>query len=136
MIDLQKSHAVLTDLPMRPVNMPYYHGPRIWPQPPPDNTSKTLHIQSLLTDIVTSSGNENTYLVNIPVRFGHVLSNNSSSKANTRELMNSEFASYAFQAVYFTWAVYSFSIGHFSFTIQLHHLPFHIILMCNASELG
>ena len=36
----------------------------------------------------------------------------------------------------FSWAVYSFSNGHFSSTIQSRHLPFHISLACDTSESG
>ncbi len=38
--------------------------------------------------------------------------------------------------MYFCWAVYSFSNGHFSLTIQSQNLPFHIGLACNTSEAG
>ncbi len=47
--------------------------------------------------------------------------------------MNSELASYAFQAMYFR-AVYSFSNGHFSSTVQSRNLPFHVSLACNTME--
>jgi hypothetical protein len=51
-------------------------------------------------------------------------------------LLNSEFARNARQAQQFDWAVYSFSNGHFSSTVQSHSLPFHICLACNPYELG
>jgi hypothetical protein len=92
-MELRKLHAMPTDLPMRQENMPYYQGPLIQPQPPSDNNTKSLHIQSLLTDILTSSGNESTYLTNVPVRFEHVHLTNDMPKTTTGELLNSEFAS-------------------------------------------
>jgi hypothetical protein len=124
------------DLPICSENMPYYRCPQVHPQPPSNDTTKMLHIHSLLTDIITLSCNNNTFLSNVPVHFGHVLSNDSSPKASMRELLNPEFASYTFQAVYFNWAVESFSNGHVPSTIQSRHLPFHISLACNTSELG
>jgi len=36
----------------------------------------------------------------------------------------------------FDWAVYSFSNGHFSSTVQSHSLPFHICLACDRYESG
>jgi hypothetical protein len=116
-MELQKLHAAPTDLPMHRENMPYYQGPRIQPQPLPDNNMESLHIQSILTDIVTSSSNESTYLTNVPVRFGHMHSTNNMPKTMAQEFLTSEFASYAFQAAYFNWAVYLFSNGHYSSTI-------------------
>jgi hypothetical protein len=135
-MELRKSHAAPTDLPMRPENMPYYRGPRIWPEPPSNNTTESLHIQSLLTDIVTLICNENTYVTNVPVRFGHVHSTNDTPSSRTRELLNSKHASYAFQAMYFNWAVYSFSNRHFSSTVQSCNLPVHVSLACNTTEWG
>ena len=132
--DLRKSHPAPTDLPMRPENMPYYRGPRVQPVTPVEATADAHHIQDLLTDIVMSTSDTGSRLVNVPVRFGHVSSG--SPPAQTRALLNSEFASYAFHAMHFSWAVYSFSNGHFSSTIQSHHLTFHIGLACDTSESG
>jgi hypothetical protein len=125
-----------TNLPMRPENMPYYRGPRI--QEPSGMTvpANVLHIQSLVTDIVSSNGNGHTHLSNVPVRFGKFDGVSPKPKQVARTLLNSEFASYAQQAQQFDWAVYSFSNGHFLSTIQSHNLPFHICLACNPYELG
>jgi hypothetical protein len=111
-MELRKLHAALTNLPMCPENIPYYRGPRIRPEPPSNNNTESLHIQSLLTDIVTSTCNENTYLTNVPVQFGHLRSTNNMPSSKTRELLNSKLASYAFQAMYFNWVVYSFLTSH------------------------
>ncbi len=135
-IKLQKLHAAPTDLPMRQDNMPYCQGPLIQPQPPSDDNTESLHIQSLLTDIIISSSNKSTYLTNVPVHFGHVHLTNNMPKTAMQELLNSKFASYAFQAAYFNWAVYSFSNGHFSSIIQLPNLPFYVSLACDITESG
>jgi hypothetical protein len=82
----------------------------------------------------TSTGG--TVLVNVPVRFGHATTPPHTLTAPTHALLNSEFASYAFQAMYFCWAVYSFSNGHFSLTIQSQNLPFHIGLAWDTSKAG
>ncbi len=133
----QKLHAPPMDLPMHPENMPYYRSPRIRPQPPSNDNTESLYIQSLLTDIVTSSFNKNTYLTNILVRFGHVHLADDTPTIRTWELLNSKLASYAFQAMYFNWAVYSFSKGHFSSTVQSHNLlSIHVSLACNTTESG
>jgi hypothetical protein len=65
------AHPPTTKLPMRPENMPYYHGPRVAQATPPTAPSAdALHIQSLLTDFSLSDGVGNTALLNVPVRFG------------------------------------------------------------------
>ncbi len=135
-IELQKLHAALTDLPMCRENMPYYQGPRIQPQPPSDNNVESLHIQSLLTDILTSRGNMDAYLTNVPVRFRHMHLTNDMPKTMTRKFLTSKIVSHAFQALYFNWAVYSFSNGHVSSTIQSRNLPFHVSLACDTIETG
>ena len=134
--DLRKSHPPPTDLPMRPENMPYYRGPRIKPVTTVDDTADAHHIQSLLTDIVMSTSTSGMALMNVPVRFGHNAPALKTTTTRPRALLNSEFASYAFHAMYFSWAVYSFSNGHFSSTIQSQHLPFHISMACDTSEAG
>jgi hypothetical protein len=133
-MDLRKSHPAPTDLLMRPENIPYYRGPRVQPVTATKATADAHHIQSLLTDIVMSTSTGGTVLVNVPVRFGHATTPPHTSTVPTRALLNLEFASYAFQAMYFCWAVYLFSNGHFSSTIQSQNLPFHIGLACNTSE--
>jgi hypothetical protein len=100
-MELQKSHSVPTDLLMRPKNMPYYRGPCFRPQPEAANPNEALHVQTLLTDILTLGCDENMFLSNVPVCFGHILSRNCSNTTRSCTLLNSKFTSYAFQAMYF-----------------------------------
>ena len=88
--DLRTSHPAPTDLPMRPENQPVTSV---------ESTADAHHIQDLLTDIVMSTSDAGPRLVNVPVRFGHASSG--SPPTQTRALLNSEFASYAFHALYF-----------------------------------
>jgi hypothetical protein len=125
-----------TDLPMRPENMPYYRGPRIQEPSKSAVPADTLHIQSLIADIVSSFGCEHTHLSNIPIHFGQFNSAHTLPKQAARTLLNSEFASHARQAQQFDWAVYSFSNGHFSSSVQSHNLPFQICLACDPYESG
>jgi hypothetical protein len=134
-MDLRKSHAAPTNLPMRPKNMPYYRGPRVQPVTKTGKSADALHIQSLITEIVMSTRNGNIALYNIPIHFGHVTPH-CSSTAPPHALLNSEFASYAFYVMYFCWAAYSFSNGHFFSTIQSPSLPFHISMVCDPSDAG
>jgi hypothetical protein len=98
--------------------------------------ANALHIQSLLTDIIVSSCTGQAFLSNIPVWFGHVALPSCRSATRLRTFLNSEFASYAFQAMSFCWAVYLFSNRHFSSMIQSQHLPFHISLVCDTCKAG
>ncbi len=133
---LRKSNPAPTDFPMHPENMPYYRGPRIQPVTDTSEAVDVLHIQSLLTDIIILSCKGQAFFSNIPVWFGHATFPSCRSAAQPRALINSEFASYVFQAMSFCWAVYSFSNGHFSSTIQSQNLPFHISLACDTSDAG
>jgi hypothetical protein len=92
-MELRKSHAALTDLPMCPVNMPYYRGPRVQPVTKTHKVTDVLHIQSLLTDIVISSCTGNTLLLNVPIHFGHAVPLSCRSTVPPRALLNSEFTS-------------------------------------------
>jgi hypothetical protein len=116
--------------------MMYYCGPSVQHVTKTSETTDVLHIQSLLADIVISSCTGNMLLSNIPIHFGHAVPPSCRSMAPPHALLNSEFASYAFQAMYFCWAMYSFSIRHFSSTIQSQHLRFHISLACDTSNAG
>ncbi len=84
-----------TNLPMRPENMPYYRGPQF--QEPTGMTvpANALHIQSLITVIVSSNGHGHTHLSNVPVLFGKFDGASPKPKQAARTLLNSEFASYA-----------------------------------------
>jgi len=112
---LARRHSSLppTDLPMRPENMPYYRGPQI--QEPTNSAvpADALHIQSLITEIVSSFGCGHTHLSNVPIQFGEFNSAHPPPRQAARTLLNSEFASHARQAQQFNWAVYLFSNGHF-----------------------
>jgi hypothetical protein len=134
-MDLRKSHAAPTNLPMHPKNMPYYCGPCVQPVTKTGKSADTLHIQSRITVIVMSTRNGNIALYNVPNCFGHVTPHRSLT-APPSTLLNLEFASYAFHAMYFCWAVYLFSNRHFSSTIQSQSLPFHISMVCDPSNAG
>ena len=142
---LRVEHEPPSQLPMLPENMPYYRGPRVNLPPPSSSTTPTaaatitptadlLHIQSLLTEIVTNEGLGHTYLSNIPIKFGSF--DNVPSSKQSHQLYKSDIASYAFETLQFSWAVYSFSNGHFSSTIIKSNLPFTIRLACDVSESG
>jgi hypothetical protein len=133
---LWKSNPAPTDLPMCPENMPYHRGPRVQPITNTSKVADALHIQSLLTDIIILSCKGQAFFSNIPVWFRHTTSPLCRSAAQPCALHNSEFASYAFQAMSICWAVYLFSNGHFSSTTQSQNLPFHINLACNTSNAG
>jgi hypothetical protein len=121
---------------MCPENMPYYRGPQVQPVTKTSKAANALHIQSLLTDIIVLSCTGQAFLSNIPVWFGHVASPSCRSATRPHALLNSEFASHAFQAMSLFWAIYSFSNGHFPSTIQSQHLPFRISLACDTSKAG
>jgi hypothetical protein len=142
---LRLNHEPPSKLPMLPENMPYYRGPRVnLPSPSSSNTptaiahktptSDFLHIQSLLTEIVTHEGLGHTHLSNIPIKFGSF--DTVSSSQPSHQLYNSEIASYAFETLQFSWAVYSFSNGHFPTTIIKSNLLFKIRLACDVTESG
>ena len=65
----RQSHPAPTDLPMRPKNMPYYRGPWIQKASPEIDKADTLHIQSLLSELIMLEGGGHTTLSNCPVRF-------------------------------------------------------------------
>jgi hypothetical protein len=94
-LQCRNSNPPPNDLPMRPENMPYYHGPQI--QEPTNTTvpADALHIQSLIADIVSSDGHGHTHLLNVPIRFGAFDGASPKPRQAARTLLNSEFASYA-----------------------------------------
>ncbi len=133
----QAAHPPPVELPMHPKNMPYYHCPRILkPKTETDPSQDALHIQSLLTNIVTTNGTGNTALSLVPVRFGTFDMSDSISKTDACVLLNSEFACYAQLSLQFDWAVYLFSNGHFCSFITSRNLPFRIALVCDPYESG
>ena len=115
--------------------MPYYRGSHFQPTTSKSTTANTLHIQSLLTDITTSSGCGHTHLLNVPLCFGEL-----SAAVHTAMpsccLLNLELACYAQQTMQYDWAVYSFSNRHFLSTIESRSLPFTVCLACNTTEAG
>jgi hypothetical protein len=102
---------------MRPKNMPYYSRPHFQMPTADTDTANTLHIQGLLTDIFMSTGWGQTYLSNVPVQFGEMTSSVHAAP-HFCTLLNSEVAQYEHQAMHFKCAVYSFSNGHFSSSIE------------------
>jgi hypothetical protein len=92
------SNPPLTDLPMHPENMPYYRGPQIQEPTELAVPADALHIQSLIADIVSSFGCGHTHLLNVPILFGKFDSAYPPPRQAARTLLNSEFASYAWQA--------------------------------------
>ncbi len=131
-----QSNPPPTDLPMRPENMPYYRGPRF--QDPSDSAASadTHHIQSLISNIVTSVDCGHTHLSIVPIRFGEFDGAHPWPRQAARTLLNSEFACYALQTQRFDWAVYSFLNGHFSLAILSYNLLFNICLVCDPYESG
>ena len=51
-------------------------------------------------------------------------------------MSKSKFARCAHETTNFNWAVYSFSNGHFSSTVETRNLPFTICLACNPTGRG
>ena len=92
------SNPAPTDLPVRPENMPYYRGPHFQRTTSTESdNADTLHIQSLLTDITTSTGWGRTHLSNAPLHFCETASEVHTATPS-RTLLNSELALYAPQA--------------------------------------
>jgi hypothetical protein len=132
----RRSNPPPTDLPMRPENMPYYHGPRFPNDQDLTASADAHHIQSLISDIVTSVDCGHTHLSNIPIRFGEFDDAHPRPRNGTRKLLNSELACYALETQWFDWVAYSFSNGHFPLTIMSHNLPFNVCLACDPYESG
>jgi len=121
---IRQSNPAPTELPMCPENMPYYRGPRIQPE---STNANTVYIQGLLMDIA--------HFESVPVHIGN-LPRSEHPTPTSRQLLNSELALYARQAMEYDWAMYLFSNGHFSSSIKSHGLPFSICLACNTSKSG
>ena len=132
----RQSNPAPTDLPMRPENMPYYRSPRIQKSSPEIENADALHIPGLLSELIVLEGGGHNTLSNCPVRFEQPKSSLPDTGSNARTLLNSEFARYAHETTNFNWAVFSFSNGHFSSTIETRNLPFTICLACDTTERG
>ena len=87
-----------TNLPMHPENMPYFCGPRIQESTDAAVSADALHIQSLVTEIVSTCDYGHTYLLIVPIKFGEFDSAHPPPRQVVRTLLNLEFASYARQA--------------------------------------
>ncbi len=90
--NMRKSKPAPTDLPMRPENMPYYRGPRFQSPTPATESADTLHIQSLLTDLIVSDGRGHTHLSNVPIQFGELTSSLPNTGQSVCTLLNNGFA--------------------------------------------
>ena len=114
---------------MQPENMLYYRGPRFQRTTSTESeNADILHIQSLLTDITTSTGWGHTHLSHIPLRFCK-MAPEVHTTTPSRTLLNLELALYACQAMRYDWAVYSFLNGHFSSSIESQ-------LLCRTSQVA
>jgi hypothetical protein len=82
------------------------------------------HVQTLMSDIVTIGSTRDSPLSNVPIQFGTFDKAVPSPGKASWTMYNSEFACYAFQASQFSWAVYNFSNGHFTSTIESTNLFF------------
>jgi hypothetical protein len=132
----RKLHPAPTDLPMRPENMPYYRGPQIPKASSDIDKSDMLHIQSLFSELIVSEGGGHNTLSNRPVRFDQNQTSQPETCFKALSLLNLEFAQYAHETTNYDWAVFSFSNGHFSSTIETRNLPFTIRLACDTNKQG
>lgn len=86
-----KSHPPPTDIHMRLENMTYYRGPHFQkPTMESDTACTALHVQVLLTEIVTSSGCGPTHLSNVLIHVGHMESS-APVISSAHALLNSKF---------------------------------------------
>ena len=97
---------------------------------------ESSHIQTVLTEIVTNCSGWSTPLSIMPIQFGTFADADPSPVLNSWAMYNSEYASYAFQASQFSWAVYNFSNGHFTSTIESANLSFMIHVGCDTTQQG
>ncbi len=131
---LRETFPAPTELPMLPENMPYYRGPRVVPPPSADEqTADVNHCQLLFTQVLTHESNGLCHLSVNPITFGEF---DTVTPSEGHALMNHEFPCYAQQVLRFSWAVYSFSGGHFASTISSCSLPFCVKLACNQYDFG
>ena len=129
------SHPATMDLPMLPENMPYYRGPKVR-LPAVAAAVEATHVQTLVTSTLPSTLDSPGTLCTLPIQFGSFPDAAVSNEATTRAMYNSELASFAFQASQFSWAVYNFSNGHFTSTIDSTNLSFTIRVGCDTTPRG
>jgi hypothetical protein len=122
------------ELPMQAANMPYYLRPYFHQDakspitPTNDDTPSDAQVQlSLFTD-VNSTSSVILPLSIIPVHFG-TYDNPAHSQNNPSIKYISKFPALAFRVTHFTWAVHSFSSGHFSLSIRSRNLPFFVVTL-------
>jgi hypothetical protein len=131
---LRETFLAPTNLPMLPENMPYNRGPRVVPPPSADEqTTDVHHCQSLFTQVLTHKSNGLCHLSVNPVTFGEF---DTVTPSDGHASTNHEFPCYAQQVLRFSWAVYSFSGGHFASTISSCSLPFCVKLACDQYDFG
>ncbi len=89
---LIQSNPAPTDLPMRPENMPYYHGSRVLKPSPEASTTDAHYIQGLLSKLIVLEGGGHTTLSNRLVRFEQLKFSLPNTSSSSRNLLNSEIA--------------------------------------------
>ena len=106
---------------MLPEHMPYYRGPKVQ-LPAPEAAVEASHVQTLaaLADVDATA----TSLSTLPIQFGGFPEGTAIAGQPSRRRYNSELACYALQTYQFLWAVYNFSNGHFTSTIDSTNLSF------------
>jgi hypothetical protein len=77
-----------------------------------------------------------TSLCTLPIQFGDFPDGTAIAGQPSRWRYNSELACYALQTYQFSWAVYNFSNGHFTSTIDSTNLSFSIRVGCDTTQRG
>ena len=131
-----------TTLPMQPINMPGYRGPRRSSSPAapaallqPDDVDGTA--QSIFTSIFLDDANGHSALSHVPVVFGTFAPEvDLAAVYRSSPLYHSELVLTARTILEFQWAVYSFNSGHFMTNIRRHCLPFRVTLAADTTLSG
>ena len=98
--------------------------------------AEASHIQTLLTEMVTSSLGWSTPFSIMPVHVGTFADAEPLPVLNSWAMYNLEYAGYALQASQFSWAVFNFSHGHFTSTIESANLSFKVRVGCDTTQRG
>jgi len=136
--DLRRAHPPLTDLPMKPENMPYYRGPRIPIEhcqlgTSTDEVDVDVNATALMTTILTQGDIGHTNLSIHPFQVGTF---NSMPLGSLRTNYNADIPALAYRATTFSWALYGFNSGHFASTVEKRNLPIQVVLACDPFEYG
>jgi len=136
--DLRRAHPPLTDLPMKPENMPYYRGPRIPIEhcqlgTSTDEVDVDVNATTLMTTILTQGDIGHT---NLSIRPFQVGTFNSMPLGSSRTNYNADIPALAYRATTFSWALYGFNSGHFASTVEKRNLPIQVVLACDPFEYG